>query len=157
MAAAEDTYKRRIAEAEQHRADIDSALAQSAERTRAEEERLSADAGTERERLDRESAEARERLEREVRERCDRAEEDFEITLRSRRSASYAEEEAQRKAAEEHAAQIVADATQEVRQLHAMRDDVHGQLSALHGRLGSALEEARTMTPEAPRPRPTSR
>jgi cell division septum initiation protein DivIVA len=154
MAAAEDTYKRRIAEAEQHRADIESSLAQSAERTRAEEERLSAEAGAERDRLDRESAERREALEKEVRERCARAGEDFEITLRSRRSVAYAEEQAQRKAAEEQAAQLIADATTEMRQLHAMRDDTHAQLTALHDRLGSALSEARTATPDEPRPRP---
>ena len=63
--------------------------------------------------------------------------------------------EAQRKAAEEHAAQIIADATDEMRRLHAVRDDMHGQLTVLHGRLGSALDASRTRTPEEPRPRPT--
>ncbi|MCW2594236.1 MAG: DivIVA protein, partial [Jatrophihabitans sp.] len=172
MTEAEETFRRRIAEAEQHKTEIETALAASEERTRAEEARLSAEAEALRNRLDNEAAAERNRLDTESaaeRARIDAAslsartlaQEDFEITLRLRRSAAQKEEAEHKRAAEAEAVrtvadardvarQLVADATLEVRRLHALRDGMHGDLAGLQSRLQAALDESLAATPDDP-------
>jgi len=89
------------------------------------------------------------------------AEEDFEVTLRRRRTTEAAASAEQRAAADAAAAQtisdakaqagkLVDDATSEVRRLDGHRDTAHAQLRELHARLGAALDEALADTPPAP-------
>lgn len=172
MTEAEDTFKRRIAEAEQHKRAVEASLAENEARTRADEAALSAQAETTRTSLDAEAADERARLEHESaadRERVDaeslvartQAQHDFEITLRLRRTAAHKEQVEKQQQAEDTArrtvedsrgtaAQFVADATHEVRRLHGVRDDTHAQLEALHGRLRSSLDESLATTPAEP-------
>jgi cell division septum initiation protein DivIVA len=177
QAQADETFRVRLAEAETRRDEIEQALAESEARTRAEEDRLSAEAQAERTRLDAEALAERTRLDAEAlaeRTRLDadslakrvRAEEDFEITLRLRRTAATAEQ-AQQKAtadaaaaktladAREKAEQMVANATHEVRRLHGVRNEVHAQLESLHTTLRSSLDESLAATPDEP-DRPSS-
>ena len=147
LAEADDTFRRRLAEAEQHRTDVEASLAAQLAQCTADEQRLTREAQAERDRLDSDSLAMRAR-----------AEEDFEITLRARRTAEATAIEAERAEAHANAAQLiaqaqqraeelVAEATEEVRRLHEHRDETHAALRALHGRLGEALDQALAQTP----------
>jgi cell division septum initiation protein DivIVA len=161
LAEADETFRRRIAEAEAHKTEMEAALAESEARTRAEEDRLSAEAEATRARLDAESAAERARLDAESEHVRARANDDFEITLRLRRSNALKEHAEQQAAAEAaarqtvdaaraQAEQLVADATYEVRRLHAVRDETHDQLESLYGVLRTVLDQARAATPDPP-------
>ena len=87
--------------------------------------------------------------------------EDFEITQRIRRSTALKEQTEQKAAADATAAQtvsgaqatarqLIADATHEVRRLHAQRNATHAHLEDLHGRLRAALDESLAATPAEP-------
>lgn len=171
---AEETFARRVAEADAYQAQAEAALAQSAARTRAEEARLSTEAAAERTRLtaeadtlrahqDTEATAERARLDGEAKAGRDRATEDFEIALRVRRSTA-AREQAEQKAianalaattladAKAAAQQLIADATHEVWRLHSLRDSTHTQLDDLYGKLRSALDESLAQTTAMPDP-----
>lgn len=183
QAEADQIYRTRMAEADAYRAKIEAMLAESTAQVRAQEAQLTAQAEAERVRLDAEADARRARLdgeaeaarttltaqadaERECRDAeattlRERATEDFEITLRLRRSASL-REQAERKAsadasaaktvgdAQAHARQLIANATHEVRRLHDERNRTHGSLEALYGTLRGALDESLATTPAEP-------
>ncbi|WP_375489198.1 hypothetical protein [uncultured Jatrophihabitans sp.] len=119
------------------------------------------ESATERERLDAKSAAERERLDAQANAVRERANEDFEITLRLRRS-KMAREQAEQKAnadaaaaktvadAQARARQLIADATHEVRRLHDERDRTHTSLETLSGTLRLALDESLAETPPKP-------
>jgi DivIVA domain-containing protein len=157
-AEADEMFRRRIAEAEQHRAAIEEQLAHTLEQTRAEESRLTQEAAAERARLDAAAKADRHRLEiaaADERIRLDaesltartQADDDFEITLRARRTAANEAIERERHEAEQAAAALISDAQAEVRRLHTVRDETHATLQSLHGKLGAALTEALADTP----------
>jgi hypothetical protein len=182
-AAADETYRQRVAEADAHRARVEAELAEHDTTTRAELARLTADAEAERQRLndehdslrthlnteaettrttsDAEAAAERERLDAESRAVRERANEDFEITLRLRRSKAAKEQADQKAAADAIAArtvadaqararQLIADATHEVRRLHEERNLTHGSLESLYAKLRAALDESLAETPPEP-------
>jgi cell division septum initiation protein DivIVA len=182
-AEADEIYRQRIDEADAHRARVEAELAETSARTRAEEARLTAEAEAARQRLnsehdeqrtrlnteatrtreaqDAEAAAERARLDAEARAIRERANEDFEITLRLRRSKAAQEQAAQKAAADAAAAraiadaqaqarQLIADATHEVRRLHDERDVTHTSLESLYAKLRQALDESLAETPPAP-------
>jgi hypothetical protein len=51
-------------------------------------------------------------------------------------------------AARAEAEQLIAEATEEVRQLRAVRDDTHADLEALHHKLRTALDLPSAVPPE---------
>jgi cell division septum initiation protein DivIVA len=169
LVTAEHTYQQQLAEADAYRTAMEADLTARIEAAQAEQARLTAEATAERERLNAESAAERERLtaastaEHErltaestaERERLNaesaaqrkQADEDFEIILRQRRTSQATMLAAQRRDAEQHAAELVAAAQEEVQRLHAYRDAMHASLRELHGRLGSALEDSLESVP----------
>lgn len=164
-AEADETFRRRLADADQHRAKVEEQLAQSTAQAQAEEDRLTLESEATRLRLDAEAQAERERLEAESLARCAKAEEDFEITLRLRRTAEVAVSAELKATAEAEATQTVEEAKGrawqlieaakvEVRRLHQHRDDVHGQLKELYRRLGAAIELPRDESPVAAEPVP---
>ena len=87
-------------------------------------------------------------------EKRKRADEDFDITLRVRRSSELARQVEEQAAAEAKAAKTVADAEEqagrllaaareEVRRLQTVREETRGQLEAMRQTLGTALTQAR--------------
>jgi cell division septum initiation protein DivIVA len=160
-AEADETFRKRIAEAEAHKAEVEKALAEAEARTRADEARLTAEAEAERTRLNAAAAEERARLDHEAARARELVNEDFEITLRIRRTTAATEHAEQKRAAEAFATktvadaraaarQLIADATHEVRRLHAERDRTHAQLDTLYGALRAALDHSLAQTPPAP-------
>ena len=161
LAAADETFRRRVEEAQQHRDRVEQDLAESLARVRSEEAALTAQAEAERNRLNAEAEAERSRLEVASAERRALADEDFEITLRERRTreseeiateraAAHAEAERTISDATKRAGTLVEDATAEVRRLHAHRDETHAALHSLHGKLGDALNQSLAETPPAP-------
>jgi cell division septum initiation protein DivIVA len=148
--AAEQTARRRLAGVEKQKAEIEAEITALQEQARAEEARLSADREAERNRLDAEHEAERNRLDAESLAKRKLAEEDFEITLRLRRTAAHKELAEQRRAAEQQARQTIADAVHEVRRLHVVRNDIHQVLGELQGKLGAALQESLAATPNEP-------
>jgi cell division septum initiation protein DivIVA len=157
-AEADATFKRRLAEAEQHRADVEAQLAVSMEQARAEENRVTAESEAARVRMDAEATAERQRLDSAALAHRNQADEDFEITLRRRRTAELAASAEQQAAAEAEAARIRAqahaearqlldEANSEVRRLHAQRDQAHSHLQELHRTLGAALKKTLADTP----------
>lgn len=140
LAEADETFRRRIAEADQHRIRVEAELAERVAQTRADEERLTLEAEAARHRLDDEARAERERLDAESARTRQEAEDDFEIVLRQRRTEQHAQLAEQRAAAEEEARQLIADAKAEVARLYRHREVVHGELRALHGKIGDALD-----------------
>ncbi|MEP7019564.1 MAG: DivIVA domain-containing protein [Pseudonocardiales bacterium] len=162
-AEADETFKRRLAEAEQHRADVEALLAVSIDRARSEEDRVTAESEATRKHLDAKALAERQRRDAESLAHRTQAEEDFELTLRKRRTAETNASAAQHAAAAADAArtigdahatarQLVDDATAEVRHLHTQRDEAHRHLQELHHMLGDALERTLAATPTAPEP-----
>lgn len=152
--AADTIFRERMAEIETHRATVESDLATSIEAVRVEERRITELATAERERLDAEALALRTELEtasaagiaeREEASagRISRAEQDFELTLRARRTEQYGLLREEREIASAEAAKLVADAKAEVERLHATRDDAHGRLDALADEVKAALAKAR--------------
>ncbi|HJQ02404.1 MAG TPA: hypothetical protein VJ851_12445 [Jatrophihabitans sp.] len=121
--------------AAQRSAEVDQQLAQ----VRTQVEQLLAEARFKREQLDAESLAARTAAEQESARRIRTAEEDFEITLRQRRTAAQREDAARRAAAEAEARQLVDDAHQRAAELATERERTHQALRELHARLGTVL------------------
>jgi colicin import membrane protein len=120
-----------------------------AERTRLDAESLAA-----REQAEAASLAERSRLEQESADRITTAEDDFEITLRKRRSDEHAKSEAEIQAAHDEARRLVEqaradaerrehDAADEVARLRGQRDRVQDDLAALHERLAAVMDEAK--------------
>jgi chromosome segregation ATPase len=133
LAEADETVRSRLAQVEAHRAEVEAALAQAEAGTRAQQERLSAEAAAERARLDAQADAERKR-----------ADEDFDITLRIKRSAAVKEHAEAHAGAEAEAAQLIAAAHSDVERLNQVRAELHGQLEALQDKLRAALEESRS-------------
>jgi DivIVA domain-containing protein len=164
---ADDTFRRRLADADQHRARVEEQLAQSMAQAQADEDRLTMESEAVRVRLDAEAQAERDRLDAESLARRAQAEEDFEVTLRLRRTAEAELSAEQKATAETEAAQTVAaarakaaklvdQAAAEVRRLYRDRADVHAQLEQLHNRLGALLAEGKDSEPRsAPEAQPT--
>lgn len=169
LVAAEHTHQQRLVEADAYCQAMEADLTARIEAAQAEQARLTAEATAERERLNAESAAERDRLTAESSAERDRltaessaererlnaesaahrkqADEDFEIILRQRRTSQATMLAAQRRDAEQDAANLVAAAQQEVQRLHAHRDAVHASLRELHGQLGSALQDSLESVP----------
>jgi cell division septum initiation protein DivIVA len=159
-AEADDTFRRRLAEAEVHRADVEALLVQSITQARTEEDRVTAESESSRVRLDAESLAERERRDAESLAHRAQAEEDFEVTLRRRRTAEAAASAELKAAADALAAQQVSDAAaratelvdaavNEVRRLNDQRDETHAELRELYRKLGAAVEQPLAADPPA--------
>ncbi|MCW2539169.1 MAG: hypothetical protein JWN95_894 [Frankiales bacterium] len=101
---------------------------------------LSDAAAAERSRLDAESAAARAELEQQSAHRIETAEQDFDITLRSRRKAAERQQEQDYQQARTVAVNLVDDATREVQTLAGQRDEIHARLRDLHADLGDVVD-----------------
>ena len=145
---ADEMFRTRLAEIEHRRETVDAALAESEAKTRAEEQRLTTEAAAERKRLDAEAKAERERLNDEAREEREtleaestakraQAEEDFEITLRKRRSDELAESQ-----------RIIAEATAKAQEIEEYRAQVHEQLASLHSDLGATVKRSKDASPK---------
>ena len=148
LAEADDTFRRRIAEAEQHRQTIEAELARSISATRSAEDALTAEAAANRLQLDADASAAREAADAAALAARTRTDEDFEITLRLRRTEVYDDLAGEKAEAEAHWAQIVADAEHEVQRLHGERDAAHAHISALNEKLARVLADSVAQTPE---------
>ena len=115
-------------------AELDKAVAAAAGITEAAE--------AERDRLDNEAAAARAAAERASIERLRTAEQDFEITLRSRRSAAERQAQVDQQAARATAEQLVTEARERVAALNAEREQTHQRLRELHQQLGAVIDAA---------------
>ena len=112
------------------------------EAARAEVARLIEAARVERDRLDAESAAARSAADAESAQRRQIAEEDFEITLRGRRSEAERQHAAEHQAAKATAEKLVSDAQARVVELAEERDRTFRGLQELHRRLGAVVSDA---------------
>jgi cell division septum initiation protein DivIVA len=173
---ADEYHRDQIAEADSHRAWVESDLAWLAATAAAEREKLDVQAEAERARLedvrqladDEAAAERahldsiheaeRTRLDTESAEARHVAEDDFEIVLRARRTAEIerseqllrdAEQAAARLVgeAQELAARLIEDAVAEVHRLHAERDAAHENLREVHTKLAAAIAVALAPAP----------
>lgn len=115
-------------------AELDKAVAAAASITEAAE--------TERDRLDNEAAAARAAAERASIERLRTAEQDFEITLRSRRSAAERQAQLDQQAARATAEQLITEARERAAALNAEREQTHQRLRELHQQLGAVIDAA---------------
>lgn len=115
-------------------AELDKAVAAAAGITEAAE--------AERDRLDNEAAAARAAAERASIERLRTAEQDFEITLRSRRSAAERQAQLDYQTARANAEQLVTEARERAAALEAEREQIHQRLRELHQQLGAVIDAA---------------
>jgi hypothetical protein len=138
-----------MAEIDEHRRTVEAELASAQAQTHAEEDALTRSAEEERTRLNAEAAAERDRLEAEAQTHRALADEDFELTLRGRRTAAYAEMERERAEAHAEATQLIEDAKAEVLRLAKVRDEAHEHLRNLHDKLASQLEESLATVPTA--------
>lgn len=150
-ADADDLFRRRITEAERYKANVEAELDSRRAQTQADEDRLTTEAAARRERLDAEAAAERMRQDNEAKAARDLANEDFEITLRARRTAeakAINDELAAAKLAAEKSvndaqhqvSQLLADAQDQVRRLNALRDQSRIELGRLRDRLSAAID-----------------
>jgi cell division septum initiation protein DivIVA len=173
---ADDYHRDQVAEADSHRAWIESDLAWLASTAATERERLDAEAEAERARfedlrqqtddeaavqrahLDAMHEAERERLDTESAQSRQLAEDDFEIVLRARRTAEVerseqllhdAEVASSRlvREAQELASRLIEDAVAEVHRLHAERDAAHENLREVHTKLAAAIAVALAPAP----------
>jgi DivIVA domain-containing protein len=131
----------RTAEAEQRMAQARMQAVAELDSARAEAESLLATATAERDRLDADSLATRQHVERTSEERRLRADEDFEITLRARRTAAAEQAEAELAATRETVAQMIAEAEERVNVLTARRAQLHSELLDLQSRLATVIAE----------------
>jgi len=96
----------------------------------------------ERDRLDNEAAAARAAADHASIERLRTAEQDFEITLRSRRSSAERQAQLDHQAAQQAAEQLIAQAREQAAALDAERAQTHQRLRELHRQLGAVIEDA---------------
>ncbi|HEU5269868.1 MAG TPA: DivIVA domain-containing protein [Jatrophihabitans sp.] len=143
-AAAEQ--QRLTASAAQRSAEADQKLAQARttaiaelDKARAEATRLLEAARAERDRADAQSAAARTAADAESARRRQLAEEDFEITLRARRSEAERQHAADHQAAQATAEKLVNDAKARVVELAEYREQTFRTLRELHDRLGADI------------------
>lgn len=158
-AAADDQFRRRMGEIDGNKASVEAELAAARERTRTEEAQLTAEAERERARLDADAAAERERLDAASAATRGLAEEDFEITLRTRRTGEYERMRADREQSSADAKRMVAEATAtanqllenahaEVRALKSLREESYAHLRAFHSHLGYSLEQSQATAPK---------
>jgi cell division septum initiation protein DivIVA len=91
-----------------------------------------------------EAANARAAADRASIERLRTAEQDFEITLRSRRSTAERQAHLDQQAAHEAAERLIAEARQRAEALDAEREHTHQRLRELHQQLGAVIADAAT-------------
>lgn len=132
--------KQTTAEAEQRLAQARAQATDEVAAARAEAARLVAAANAERERLDAEAAVQRDSVDAAADERRRLADEDFEITLRGRRSAAEQQVGTALAEARATAKQIIGSAREEFAELSEQRTKVRDELRELHARVGSLLE-----------------
>jgi glutathione S-transferase len=106
---------------------------------------LSDTAAAELARLDSVSAAARAEAEQQSARRMDTAEQDFEITLRSRRNAAERQREQDYQQARVVAVNLVEDAHREVQALAVQRDEIHARLRELHSDLSDVVDGVATV------------
>lgn len=158
--AADDAFRSRLSDVEEHRAEVEARLARQTAAARETVDRLGTESAAERTRLDTEAAAERQRLDEEGAARRALAAEDFEITLRSRRTAeaqtsanehAKAQAEAARIVADAHqaATDLLADARTELQRLEGEREQLHQRLVTLHGELGDAISAYAAAKPTA--------
>jgi DivIVA domain-containing protein len=135
-AAAEQ--QRLIAGAAQRSAEADQKLAQ----ILAERDRLDAEAAAERNRLNAEAAAARAAADAESAQRRQLVEEDFEITLRARRTEAERQHTADHEAARAAVEKLVGDAQARVVELAEERERTFRTLQELHRRLGAVIADS---------------
>ena len=131
----------RSAEADQKLAQARTEAAAELDRARAEALRIVEAARAERDRLDAKAAAARSAADAESAQRRRTAEEDFEITLRLRRSEAEQQHAADHEAARATAERLVRDAEARVVELAEERDRTYQALRELHRRLGAVIAE----------------
>lgn len=148
-AEAAEELQRLTANAAQRSAEADQKLAQARtqaiaelDNARAEAARIVQAAQAERDRLDAEAAAARSAADTESARRRQLAEEDFEITLRARRTEAERQHAAEHQAARATAEQLVSDAEARVAELARERERTHQALRELHRRLGTVISGA---------------
>jgi cell division septum initiation protein DivIVA len=129
----------RSAEADQKLAQARVQAAAEIETARAEIKRFAEVADADRLAKDKAASEVRAEADRISAERRRTAEEDFEITLRARRTATEHEARLGQDEAKALAAQIVADARAELAALKVQQDETHRALRELHAALGSII------------------
>jgi cell division septum initiation protein DivIVA len=161
---ADDTFRRRIAEADRYRSEITDRTEREVALAREQEAQLTREASVERDRLDAEalavrtgldaeSLARRTALEEEVHARIAVAEEDFEITLRRRRTAEAERSEQQLAQAQATAQRLIDEAGAEsarrvqaasdtVAALRGQRDRVQADLTVLHDALAALIADA---------------
>jgi cell division septum initiation protein DivIVA len=160
-AEADETFRRRLSDADWHRGTVEKQLAASLAKTQAEEDRLTAESEANRVRLDAEAQAERERRDAESLAHRAQAEEDFELTLRRRRTAEAVVSAEQKATAEALAARTISDAQQqvtelidiatgEVRRLNELRNEMQASLKKLYHRLGAVIREVVAETPSLP-------
>ncbi len=132
----------RCAEADQKLAQARTQAATELEQARAEATRITDDAAAERTRLDATAQKLREQADRISAELRTTAEEDFEITLRTRRTANENEARVGQQQASALATKLVSDAQAEVGRLKAQQVEMHSALRELHARLGTVIGAA---------------
>lgn len=132
--------KQTTTEAEQRLAQARAQAADEVTAARAEAARLVAAANAEREKLDAEAAAQRDSVDAAADERRRLADEDFEITLRGRRSAAEQQVGTALAEARATAKQIIGSAREEFAELSEQRTKVRDELRELHARVGSLLE-----------------
>ena len=147
-AEAAGEQQRLTASAAQRSAEADQKLAQARieaagelDRARTEAARILEAARAERDRLDAEAAAARTTADTESARRRQIAEEDFEITLRARRTEAEQQHAAEQQAARAVAEKLVSDAEARVVELAEERDRTIQALRELHRRLGSVITD----------------
>ncbi len=152
QADADETFRRRIAEADRYRLEITERTEREVAAAREQEQQITTEAATERDlldaaalaertrldteaeelrtRLDAEALAERTRLDTESAQRRATADEDFEITLRERR-----------KVEQERSAREIKAAQDEVERLKAHRSRIHSDLDGLHASLADVITQ----------------
>ncbi|MBV9594396.1 MAG: hypothetical protein JO147_11465, partial [Actinobacteria bacterium] len=158
QAEADEEFRRRIAEADRYRVETTERMAADLERTRRQEEQITAEADLTRTRLDGEAAQRRAQLEQQSRERITTAEQDFEITLRLRRTEQANRAAKLLAAAHAEAAEAVSDARIEARrrtaeagarveELDRQRNEIFTELGMLVRRLSTIVTASQSAQP----------
>jgi DivIVA domain-containing protein len=130
----------RSSQADQKLAEARTEAATALELARAEASEITAAAAAERDRLDAEAEAARKRADQASDSRREIAEDDFEITLRTRRTAAERQATADHEKAKAVAVGMIDDARAEVTRLAAERDEIHETLRQLQAQLTNIID-----------------
>jgi len=131
----------RSAEADQKLAQARTMATAELDKARAEAARITEAARAERDRLNAEAAAVRSAADAESAQQRQLADEDFEITLRARRSEAEKQHAAAHQAAQATAAKLVSDAEARVIELAQHREQTFRTLQELHARIGAVIAD----------------